>query len=61
MKQRLLILVQTPDLRNVGSFKELYRNQLMIDDSLDFDFHTVLSSLKILYPGNYIIISFKIS
>ena len=52
MKQRLLILVETPDLRNVGSFKELYRNQLMIDDSLDFDFRTVLSSLKILYPGN---------
>lgn len=60
MRQRLKILVEIPDPKNIGSYKELYRNQLLLDDSVNFDFQTILSALKILYPDEGVFISFMI-
>lgn len=58
-QKTIRIKVLTTDSSNVGSFKELYRNSIVMDPSVQFDFHTVECALCILYPSA--IVQFQIS
>lgn len=43
-----------------GSFRELYRNSVMMDDGVSFPFDMLIQSLKILYPVPDLVIQFSI-
>lgn len=43
-----------------GSFRELYRNSVMMDDGVLFPFDLLIKSLKILYPVPDLIIQFSV-
>ena len=59
MKQSLKIILQRPSIE-VGKFREIYRNVIEIDDSAKIDFQLLISSFRILYPFNDLIINFVI-
>ena len=61
MKQRIIIRVEKTDPLKAGSFVEIYRNSVETDDSLSFDFSTMIKALSILYASQKPIISFSIS
>lgn len=43
-----------------GSFRELYRNSVMMDDGVLFPFDMLIRSFKILYPVSDLVIQFSI-
>lgn len=43
-----------------GSFKELYRNSVMMDDGVSFPFDMLIQSLRVLYPVPDLIIQFSL-
>lgn len=53
------IKVLTSDSHDVGSFKELYRNTVVHDSSVQFDYDLIEHALSILFPSA--IIQFQIS
>ena len=53
------IKILTSDSLDVGSFKELYRNSVVIDSSVQFDYDLIERALSMLYPSA--IIQFQIS
>lgn len=60
MKQSLKIKCEVPDRVHAGDFKVIYSNLVKIDDSLNFDYQTLIRGLKLLYPFNDLIINFQI-
>lgn len=44
------ILIRIEKLSSDGTFKEKYRNTLLLNDSLDFDLKSYLKVFKQLYP-----------
>lgn len=50
MNKAIVIKVLMNDFKNVGQFKELYRNTIFLDDCLETPFPLLINSLKILYP-----------
>lgn len=60
MKQRIEIEVIIPDLLKAGQFKSLFRKVIEIDDSVDFDYKSVLKGLKCLFADDLVVICFKI-
>ena len=53
------IKILTSDSHDVGSFKELYCNSVVIDSSVQFDYDLIERALSMLYPSA--IIQFQIS
>ena len=60
MKQILRIQVDVPHQSNTGKFVTLLRNQIELDDSLDYDYKGLLRGLKLLYPNKQLIINLSI-
>lgn len=61
MKQRVDIKVEVPDSVKVGAFKELYSTVVLLDDSLKFDYNTIIQAFKMLYLDKHIFVSFVVS
>lgn len=61
MKLHLSILVQEPDKRNPGKFLNLLRNSFDIDESLHFDYQSIITGIKNFFPGRQLYINFTIS
>lgn len=61
MNINVFISVQVPDRNKVGSFRELYRNTVVFDNSLEFPYSKVLDVMRILYPNPDIIVNFRIA
>lgn len=59
MKKYLKILIQIPT--SGTSFKEVYRNSIQVDSSVNLDYATLLAAFDILYPQSNKIVSFTIS
>lgn len=59
MKKYLKILIQVPT--SGASFKEVYRNSIQVDSSVNLDYATLLAAFDILYPQSNKIVSFTIS
>lgn len=57
----LKILVQQPDVRKHGEFREIYRNTLTYDANVSIPFNRLYDGLRILYPQNFVVISFIVS
>lgn len=53
----LRIVLERPSELHTGEFKEIYRNTLDCDDSVQFDYQALLKGLKMLYPYNNLIIN----
>lgn len=49
MVKYITVQVLIPDHSKIGEFKELYRNSLEYDNSLEFPFSDLLRGLKLLY------------
>lgn len=49
MNKILTIRVVCPDITHTGQEKELYRNNVEVDDSLDIPFGNLIESFKFLY------------
>lgn len=60
MKQILKVSVTCQDERNCSKFRELLRNFIELDDSLTYDYHTLIRGLKLLYPNREIFINLMI-
>lgn len=60
MNQILKVIIQVPDNLKTGSFKELYRNSIPLDDGLCFDYQALIKGLKLLYPKNNVIINLSL-
>lgn len=43
-----------------GVIKNLYRNSVLVDDAVSFDYVGVYKALRLLYPKRGVIISFSI-
>lgn len=54
----MVVLIRVLKTNNNGDYKEVYRNNVSIDDSINFPFENLLKSLKFLYPKH--IVEFKI-
>lgn len=61
MDKQLQIILECPDKLKVGHFKEIYRNTVVVDDSLSIPFEGLIKSLKFLYPRPDLIIHFRLS
>ena len=53
-KRTIRIKVLTSDSHDIGSFKELYRNTVMQDSSVQFDYDLIERALSLLYPSSQI-------
>lgn len=60
MKQSVLVYVVRPDVQHVGQFKQIYKNSIECDDSLDLDYKTLIKGLRMLYPSPDVIIEFHL-
>lgn len=60
MNQFLKVVIQVPDSNRTGSFKELYRNSIPLDDGICFDYQSLIKGLKLLYPKDNIIINLSL-
>ena len=49
MNKYLTIRVVCPDHVHPGDEKELYRNTILVDDSLDIPFKVLIQALRLLY------------
>lgn len=58
-QKTIRIKVLTSDSHDVGSYKELYRNTVMTDSSVQFDYDLIERALAILYPSA--IVQFQVS
>lgn len=54
------IIVTTPDRNNIGSFKEVFRHSISVDDSIDFDYKSLLKGIKVLFPDKQLFINLNI-
>lgn len=59
MKQRIRVEIIVPQHSTPGEFKTVYQMETFVDDSVSFDFCSVLKGLRCLYPETSII-SFKV-
>ena len=57
---KLRISVELPHPSKNGQFINLYRNQIDVDSSLDFDYQMVVKTLRLLYPQKGAIINFSL-
>lgn len=60
MKQRIEITVSVPDRSNIGNYKDVFKVVNIVDDSVLYDFQSVVKGLRCLYPDEAAVISFKI-
>lgn len=60
MKQQIKISVEVPDRLHAGQFKTVFSMTKVVDDSLDFDFKSVLLGLSVLYRDQDGIIHFSV-
>lgn len=60
MKQEIKISVEVPDRLKPGSTKVVFSMVKVVDDSIDFDFRSVLHGLTVLFQDQSPIILFQI-
>lgn len=60
MTRQLKIRVTCSDDVRVGSFKELYRNTIAVDTSVQFEYQKVIDVLLLLYANKNPIIEFSL-
>lgn len=60
MKQTLKIEVLSPDRSKAGEFRQLLLNRIELDDSLHFDYHSLLKGINLLYSNKQIIVNLSI-
>lgn len=60
MKQQIKITVEVPDHVHAGQFKTVFSIVKVVDDSVDFDFKSVLLGLSVLYRDQDGIIHFSV-
>lgn len=60
MKQQIRITVEVPDKLHAGEFKTVFNLVKVVDDSLDFDFKSVLHGLSVLFSDQAPVILFKV-
>lgn len=57
MKTRLRVKVEIPDPLHNNKFKELFRNQLELDESVSYDYQSLIKGIKLLFQRNDLIIT----
>ena len=60
MKQHIEIMVSVLDKSVIGRYKDVCKVVTKVDDSVKFDFQSVVRGLRCLYPDDTAIISFKV-
>lgn len=60
MKQTLLVRVEVPKVSQPDKMQELFRNNIQLDDSLNFDYHLLIQGIKLLFNRNDLIINLTI-
>lgn len=60
MISRIKISVQCPNRLKVGTYKELYRNEISYDSDTSFDYQKFVDVFTILYPVEGLIINFSL-
>ena len=60
MKQRIEIMVSIPDRQDIGKVKDLFRVVNFVDDSVRYDFQSVVKGLRVLFPDESAVISFRL-
>lgn len=60
MRQRIEITVDVPDRNDIGSWKNVFKVVNLVDDSVTFDFQSVVKGLRCLFPQDSAVISFKV-
>lgn len=58
MNARIVIDVDVPDHINPGSFKNVIHRVVSLDDSVEFDFRSVIRGLCCIFPTD-VVMSFK--
>lgn len=58
---RLQVIIETPDNRNVGKFRELLRNSFELSDSLEYDYQAIVNGAKALFPNIKLLIHLNVT
>lgn len=57
----LKVIIEVPHPVRQGSFKELYRTQLQVDDSVHYNYQALINGIKMLFPNKNLVISLILS
>lgn len=58
--ENIRVIIMIPHPTKVGDFKEIYRNTILVDGSLQFDYQSLIKGLNLLYTQTNKIINLQI-